>query len=195
MSKNLTWTTKEKSLLLKTRIMDIHTQTSISPNGNTSQFIVLDAPDWAIIVPFLKRSDAKAQYNIDEDCFLMVTQWRHGSEELSIEFPGGVVDKGEEALEGAKRELLEETGYEAQEIVHLGSLNPNPAIYKNTLHVYAAKELRNTHSLHLDEDEFVSFQAIPVSEVKANMGKKPYVHALMATALLLYVQNEKMIGS
>ncbi len=195
MSKNLTWTTKDKKHLYSTRIMEVNAQTAISPNGDESSFIVLDAPDWVIAVPFLDKKQAYIVHNIDEDCFLMVSQWRHGAEELSIEFPGGVVDKGEDPLKAAKRELLEETGYDASEIIHLGSINPNPAIYSNTLHIYGAKALSNTHTLDLDDDEFVSFQAIPVREVIQDMGKKPYCHSLMATALLFYLQNEEMIGS
>ncbi len=191
MGKKLEWKSLNKELLLKTRIMDINTQSAVSPEGNVSTFIVLDAPDWAIIVPFLDKDQAYQEYGITEDCFLMVSQWRHGSESLSTEFPGGVVDKGEDPLIGAKRELLEETGYEAGEVIHLGSINPNPAIYKNTLHIYCAKHLKNTHTLNLDDDEFVSFKAVPVTEVKANMGKEPYVHALMATALMYYCQSEK----
>ncbi len=190
-TENLTWKTKNKELLLETRIMDVNTQVAVSPEGNESTFIVLDAPDWAIIVPLLHREQALLDFEIDEDCFLMVSQWRHGSECLSIEFPGGVVDKGEDPLKGAKRELVEETGYEAGDIFHLGSINPNPAIYKNNLHVYGAKNLQNTHKRNLDEDEFVSFHAIPVREVTENMGKPPYVHALMGTALMYFLQQKK----
>ncbi len=193
MSKNeehLIWNTTEKNIILQTRIMDVNEQKAVSPEGNESTFIVLDAPDWVITIPFLDKEQAQKEYGIPEDCFLMVTQWRHGNEQLSTEFPGGVVNENEPHQVGAKRELLEETGYDAGEIKHLGSINPNPAIFSNTLHVYSAKQLTNTKIRNLDEDEYVRFQAIPVREVKANMGKAPYTHALMGTALMYYIQNE-----
>ncbi len=191
MNENIEWKTKKRELLLQTRIMSVNTQTSISPEGDESSFIILDAPNWVVCIATLDREQAKKDFNIDEECFLMVNQWRHGSEELSIEFPGGVIDSGEAPSTAAKRELLEETGYKAGALTHLGSVNPNPAIFSNTFHIYCAKDLENTHSLNLDDDEYVLSTAVPIREVCDNMGKKPYSHALMATALMLYVQNEK----
>ncbi len=188
--KNLIWDTKKRELLFETRILDVMSQVSTSPEGDESTFVVLDAPDWVITVATLNRQQSKDDFGIDEECFLMVRQWRHGSEEISIEFPGGVIDRGEDPLFAAKRELLEETGYKAGSISHLGSMSPNPAIFRNTLHVYFASELKNTHELNLDDDEYVSAMAIPVREVYKNMGKKPYIHALMGTALMYYMQKD-----
>ncbi len=192
MKENLTWITKEKTQIFNARIMEICNQSAISPDGEESHFIVVEAPDWVITIPVISADQAKKEYGIDEECFLMVSQWRHGSEELSIEFPGGVIERGEDPSIGAKRELREETGYAANDLIHLSSLNPNPAIFKNTLHIFLAKNLTNTHSLNLDHDEYVGFKAVPVREVITSMGKKPYTHALMSTALLLYIQNEKI---
>ncbi len=190
-NEQITWKPMKKKCVFKTRIMDINEQEAISPEGNTSTYVVLDAPDWVITIPFLNKEQALKDHGIHEDCFLMVTQWRHGSAEISIEFPGGVVDKGEEPLIGAKRELLEETGYRASEIICLGSINPNPAIYSNTLHVYYTESMENCNTRSLDDDEFVNLTAVPVNEVIDNMGKKPYIHALMGTALMYYMQHKR----
>ncbi len=61
----------------------------------------------------------------------MVKQYRHGSDSITLEFPAGMVDPGEDAKETAKRELLEETGYTSQSIVLVGKVNPNPAFMTN----------------------------------------------------------------
>ncbi len=187
MKENLEWTSTKKTHLFSTRIMEIYNQASISPEGNESNFVVVQAPDWVITVPILEAKYANEKYSINEDCFLMVSQWRHGSEEISIEFPGGVIEKGEVIEEAAKRELLEETGFYANTITHLSSLNPNPAIFQNTLHIFAATDLKNTFKQNLDTDEYVGFRPVPIREVITNMGKKPYCHALMATALMVYM--------
>ena len=187
---NLKWSPTQRKSLLKTRIMEVFAQESVSPEGTDSSFIVLDAPSWVITVAVLNKEQALADFNIDEECFLMVTQWRHGNEKLCTEFPGGVIDDGENPEVAAKRELLEETGYNANTITHLATVSPNPAIFSNSLHVYLARDLVNTKKLQLDHDEFVTATAIPVKEVIKNMGNSDYSHGLMATALMFYIQSQ-----
>ena len=181
---NLSWTKKDKHLLCKTRIADISEVNFTSPEGKTSPFIVMDAPDWVITVPLL--------YKNNEEFFLMVKQWRHGAGQISIEFPGGVINPGESAEEGAKRELLEETGYKAKKIIHLGSVFSNPAIFSNKVHFFAAFDLVDTKQQDLDEDEFVDFLIEPVKKIYDSMGTEPYIHALMCAALDMYKRKSKV---
>lgn len=141
-------------------------------------FSVIEAKDWAIVIPVVETDKGKK--------FLMVWQWRHGSKCLSLEFPGGVFNPGENAEEAAARELQEETGYKAQKIKKLGEFSPNPAIMSNTVHFFLAEDLTDTGRQALDEDEFVEVELVDMEEVKKGMGRAPYVHALMGTALALY---------
>lgn len=171
----LEWNETEKKELLKTRVMTVCETTSISPDGETCHFIVNDAPDWVIVIA--ERDDK----------FLMVKQWRHGENHLSIEFPGGVIDKGETPEQAARRELKEETGCEAGKLEYLGKMNPNPALFRNHSHFFAASNLISTGKQELDEDEFVDYLEIPKSEVIKNMAAADYNHALMAAALLKYI--------
>ena len=143
--------------------------------------MILDASDWAIVVPVLETERGKE--------FVMVKQWRHGAKELSLEFPGGVFEKGENAEAAAARELKEETGYSAKKIKKLGEFNPNPAIMSNTVHFFLADELSPQAGQQLDEDEFIEVETIPWKEVLKGLGKAPYIHALMGTALALYLQH------
>jgi 8-oxo-dGTP pyrophosphatase MutT (NUDIX family) len=117
----------------------------------------------------------------------MVHQWRYGSAELSVEFPGGVVEKGEDPEAGARRELEEETAHRAGRLIKFGSLRPNPAIMSNTVHFYLAEDLIPLSRQNLDEDEFVDVLRISEKEVIANMGKPPYIHSLSAAALAFYL--------
>ncbi len=188
--KKITWTPTQKRSVLKTRIMEVFSQESISPENNTSSFIVVDAPNWVITVAVLDKQQSLQDFNINEETFLMVSQWRHGNEKICTEFPGGVIDPCEKPQIAAKRELLEETGYEAKSITHLASLSPNPAIFSNTLHIYLAENLINTKKLQLDNDEYVTATAIPIKEVIKNIGNSDYQHGLMATALMFYIQSK-----
>lgn len=172
--KNLTWKQIEKKEIAKTVVMTMNEIISVSPEGEKGKYIVNDAPDWAIIIAE------------KDDNFLMVKQWRHGENALSIEFPGGVIEKDEEPLKAAARELKEETGFIAGNLVYLGKMNPNPALMSNHVHFFAASDLQSTGQQNLDDDEYVDYMEIPKAEVYRNMTNPEYQHALMASALLKY---------
>jgi 8-oxo-dGTP pyrophosphatase MutT (NUDIX family) len=178
---SLIWTLKNRKNIFSTRIFNIAELESLSPNGEPGTFTVMDAPDWAIIIPVLKKDN--------EDHFVMVRQWRHGSQELSLEFPGGVFDPGEDGRAAAIREMQEETGFIANKMEYAGIFSPNPAIMSNQVHFFIARDLIDTGKQDLDEDEFVDIEIIPAKEVIAGMGRPPYVHALMASALCFYLRE------
>ncbi|MDR0496547.1 MAG: NUDIX hydrolase, partial [Treponema sp.] len=108
--------------------------------------------------------------------------------------PGGVFERGEKAETAAARELKEETGYHAKRMKKLGEFNPNPAIMSNRVHFFLALELDRQDKQKLDEDEYVEVETVPCKEVFDGMGKPPYIHALMGTAMALYLQiiNNKL---
>lgn len=173
----LKWVEGEKKSLLKTVVFDVTSRHNRAAGGVEGDYIVLDAPDWVIVIAE------------KDDNFLMVKQWRHGENKLSVEFPGGVIDKGEDSETAARRELEEETGYKAGKLTKLGSYNPNPALFSNHTHVYLAQELIPTGKQHLDNDEFINYIEIPKEEVLKGMGTEQFPHALMASALCLYLKS------
>jgi ADP-ribose pyrophosphatase len=144
-------------------------------DGRRGRFTVLEAPDWATVVPLVERGG--------KGYFLMVRQYRHGSGEACVEFPGGVVEAGEEPIAAAERELEEETGWRAARIRHAGTTFPNPAFMSNRVHVFFAEGLDQTGRKELDEHEIVDHFLVPVEEVREKMGFGEYSHALMVAAL------------
>ena len=182
----LKWASGEKKLLLKTAVFDVTSSTNTHKEGSRElqgDYIVLDAPDWVIIIPELEDKAAGRRE------FFMVKQWRHGAKCLSVEFPGGVIDKGEEAEQAARRELLEETGCRAGKLTKLGVVNPNPALFSNHVHFYLAQDLECTGGQSLDADEFVNVIKVPVEEIKKDMGSEQFPHALMSTAMMFYLMR------
>ncbi len=151
---------------------------SRGPHDKTGRFVILEAPDWAVVVPVLVRDGRRS--------IITVKQFRHGSETTSAEFPGGVVEPGEAPEAAAARELVEETGYAAERIIHLGSCSPNPAFMDNTFHVFAAEGLTLAGAQSLDEHEIVDVEEIPEDELYAAIGDPPWSHALMMTAAWNY---------
>ena len=171
--------TLEEKTLLKTIVFDVNVHTNEAAGGVKGDYYVMHAPDWVIVIA--KKNDK----------FLMVKQWRHGEKALSVEFPGGVIDKGENPEEAAKRELEEETGYKAGKLIKLGTVNPNPALFSNHVHFFLAQELVTTGKQHLDEDEFINCMELSKEEVLEGMGTPQFPHAIMGTALSLYIKHNK----
>jgi len=152
-------------------------------NDKLQTFTVIDAKDWVIVIPVINSPNGEQ--------FVMVWQWRHGSQCLSLEFPGGVMEPGETPEEAAIRELYEETGYRPAKITKMGEFSPNPAIMQNKVHFFIAENLNDGDKQHLDEDEYVEVALVDTKEVIQGMGKQPYNHALMGAAIALYNQNTK----
>jgi 8-oxo-dGTP pyrophosphatase MutT (NUDIX family) len=177
---HLEWKEIERREVYLCRVFKVRDTVSLGPDGETRTFNVLDAPDWAIVIPVVRDADGEK--------FLMVRQWRHGADKISLEFPGGVLEDGEDGVAAAGRELEEETGWSATSIRSLGTFNPNPAIMSNTVHIFLAEGLRRKGKQKLDADEYVDAELISAEEVIAGMGRPPYVHALMASALALYLR-------
>jgi 8-oxo-dGTP pyrophosphatase MutT (NUDIX family) len=179
--KNLLWKEKESKKVFNCRVFSVREKVCVSPDEKSRTYMVLDAADWAIVVPVINTPQGKK--------FVMVRQWRHGAEELSLEFPGGVIEQGEKPNTAAARELREETAYAAGKITKLGEYSPNPAIMSNRVHFFLAEDLQDMGKQNLDEDEYVETELVNATEVFLNMGHPPYIHALMGTALSLYIQK------
>jgi len=187
MNDELIWKEENRRTVFSCPIFSVSERFCRSPGaGQTAAlktFTVLDTRDWAIVIPAIETGRGRE--------FVMVRQWRHGAEELSLEFPGGVFEKGEDAAVAAARELREETGYIAGKIEKLGEFNPNPAIMSNRAHFYLATDLKPSFGQELDEDEYVAVETVPWAEVLSGMGKPPYIHALMGAAMSLYLARGK----
>lgn len=179
---SLIWKEESRKKVFDCRIFSVCESRCRSPLGELKTFSVMEAVDWAIIVPVAAVHGSKK--------FVMVWQWRHGLQDLCLEFPGGVFEPGENPQEAASRELLEETGYKPGKILKLGEFSPNPAIMANKLHIFLAEDLIDTGSQNLDADEFVSVELVDIDTVFSGIGKPPYNHALMGTALAVYHQHE-----
>ena len=179
----LAWAEESSKTSGDFRIFTVRESVCRSPEGALKTFSVIDTRDWAMVVPVIETKQGKA--------FVMVRQWRHGAREMSVEFPGGVLESGEQNAEGAARELREETGFVAGSVTKLGEMNPNPAIMSNRIHFYLAENLTQTGKRELDEDEFVEVLTIPAADVLQNMGRPPYIHALTAVALLMYQKRPR----
>ena len=176
----LAWKEEGRKKIFDCRIFSIRESYCRSPENDLRTYTVIDAVDWVIVIPVLETSQGKK--------FVMVRQWRHGSQSLSLEFPGGVSEPGEEPKDAAAREMLEETGYKPGTMRKIGEFSSNPAIMSNRTHFFLAENLIDTGKRKLDSDEYVETDLVNIDAVVQGMGQPPYIHALMGSAMALYLQ-------
>ncbi|MCF7928907.1 MAG: NUDIX hydrolase [Spirochaetales bacterium] len=176
---HIVWKKESDELTMGCRIFDVRTTRMHSPEGRSHNYYYLDSPDWANVIAVTKDKD-------DQDCFVMVRQFRQGLQQITLEFPGGVVDDGEKPEAAARRELAEETGYQADRMLPAGTICPNPAIMNNWAYTFIAEDVHPAQSQDLDDNELVDVELWPVPYVIEHMGTGVFVNAIMMVALDWY---------
>lgn len=168
--------------LQRCRVFDLDAVRFEPPAGGTPQtFYRIDVGDWINVVPLTA-----------DDEVLFVRQYRFGTESFTLEIPGGMCDPGESPREAALRELREETGYRAGELVDLGFVHPNPAIQTNRCHTFLARDLRAEGPPEPDGNEAFEQERVPLERVGRMIADREITHALVVAAFqLLQVYRER----
>ena len=117
---------------------------------------------------------------------LMVTQYRYAIGQDMLELPAGLIDKGEEPLDAAKRELLEETGYRAAKWELLTSAHTSPGCHNEKIYVFSASDLSRVSDQRLDEDEILTFSQAPFKEILKKVKQGKITDAKTIIGILLY---------
>ncbi len=150
--------------------------------GKKHPFYVLSTRNWVNVIAL--TPDQKV---------LMVSQYRHGSGKISLEIPGGAVDRKDSSpLAAGKRELLEETGYQASKWYPLGQIHPNPAILNNTCYLFLATGAKRVSQLKLDEAEELEVSLHPIKDIPGFIRKGRIRHALVVAAFYLFELFKQM---
>lgn len=158
-------------------------------------------PDGSVFEPYYSYSRRDYVVIVASDTdgnYLCVRQFRQGIKKVTTEFPAGGIERkdgreygsggdlsAEDALLAAKRELLEETGYESAEWQHLLTVPSNATIADNYAHLFAAKNCFQTACQSLDETEFLNVKKCSAQEIESMIAEGRFEQAIHITAWLL----------
>lgn len=170
------WRVIDEEHLQHCKVFDVHRATMESPlSGEPHPFYRIESPAWVNVVALTEAEE-----------LVMVRQFRHGSRVVTLEIPGGLVDPGESAAIAGGRELLEETGYRAGRLESLGSLNPNPALFANRVHMELALDCVREAEIQNSSTEHTTVELLPLRELPDVLRAGGIDHALVVAALYAF---------
>ena len=159
------------------RIFRIRSDEKISPRtGKHCDFFVIESVDWVNVIAVTPNDE-----------LVMVEQYRHGSDTVELEIPGGMMDPHEnDPVMTGVRELREETGYEGKAARGLGWIYANPAIMNNRSHFVVVEGCVHCHECEFDHSEDLLTRLVPWKEVPELVRAGKIRHPLAVVALYRY---------
>jgi 8-oxo-dGTP pyrophosphatase MutT (NUDIX family) len=156
------------------RVFSVREERSVSPRtGAAHDFVIIDASNWVNVIALTP-----------DDRMVLIEQYRHGSNTVELEIPGGVMEAADASPEATGcRELVEETGFEGEEPQIIGRVFPNPAIMSNTCFTVLLRRCRQVRPVHFDQAEDLTTRLVPVAQVPALVASGQIRHSLIVAAL------------
>jgi len=167
------WKVTKTEIVADCKVFRVQQRDSVhGDDGAEASFFAIETADWVNVIA-----------RTDDGHLVLVRQFRHGISGPILELPGGMIDAGETPEQAAARELVEETGYEAQRLVLLGGANPNPALFGNRQHTVLAEGCRPTGKVDLDEHEETIVEVVPEAAMPELVRAGKVDHCLVLAAM------------
>ena len=185
---DLMWEEVKTEHIVQDEWIDFRKTAYRMPDGNVFEpYYTYSRRDYVVIV----ASDEEGRY-------ICVKQFRQGIREITTEFVAGGIERkdgkqygdrepasSEDALEAAKRELCEESGYVSDEWSHLITIPSNATIADNMAHIYVAKNCKKVSGQSLDEMEFLNVELYSEDEIEHMISDGNFKQAMHVMAWLM----------
>lgn len=148
----------ESEQIWRGKLLDVRRDRVRLPDGSEGVREYVTHPGAVVMIPVL-----------DDGRLIFERQYRYPVGRVMLELPAGKIDIDEETLQTAKRELREETGYEASEWRHLGTMHPTIGYADERIEIYLAQGLTALESNALDEGEFLEVVTLSLDEALAEV--------------------------
>ena len=168
------WPTTRTKKLGDFHIFSLRSEQKVSPRTNQPhEFFIIDCVNWVNVIPVTPDNQ-----------LVMIEQFRHGSNTVELEIPGGTMDASDVSPEAtAVRELKEETGYAGEGVRIIGQVFSNPAIMSNTTYTVLVQNCRLQHEIQMDSGEDLATRLVPVAEIPEMIATGKIRHSLVVAAL------------
>jgi ADP-ribose pyrophosphatase len=182
------WKTLNSQWVVNNRWCKVRQDEVELPNGNiVDDYFVYVRPEIALVLPITK-----------ERKIVFVRQYRHAIEDLLLELPAGTFDgQIEDSLDAARRELEEETGYVAEQLIKLTTVYDNPVKDTNKIHIYLALNASLSGQQNLDITEDIEVVVLSIDEVRKKINIGEICVSGTITAILLglnFLESRGFLG-
>lgn len=176
------WEILNRELIKDYRLFQVYQKQVRSPRtGQVLKMQAIQTPDWIIVIPVSP-----------EDEVIMMRQYRHGAEDIFLELPGGLVDPQDDSpVIAAERELLEETGYEGEDLIPIGECYPQPAVLANKCFFYLARDVKLTREPDLDAGEDIEIVKVPLEEIASKIKTHEITHGMIQLAFFFFWNHQR----
>ena len=169
------WQVLDTKLLISERWLQLREDRVRLGNGHEiDRFHVISAPDWASVLCVTNASEV-----------VLVRQYRHGIALPSLELPAGVIEPDETPEEAARRELVEETGYESDDWVSIQNVSTEPARHTTRAHFFCARGARPTRQPAPEETEVLELVKVPLADLPRLATDGSILHGVHVGAILV----------
>ena len=174
------WKTLSSELLLKAYIFRYFKKKRVSPTTEKiGEFDVIECLNWVNVIALTPAKE-----------IILIRQYRHGTDQVTLEIPGGAVNRGEDTKLAAIRELREESGYTSDNWIYLGQVDANPAFMTNQCDTYLALDAQKTHELELDPFEEIEVTLRKFEDVPQMVKRGEITHSIVISAFYLLGATE-----
>ncbi len=181
---NLNWETDKTEFAFDLKIFKANWVVRRNPKtGKSAKFVVLDSKNWVNIIPI--TNDRKV---------VMIEQYRHGIDRITLEVPGGLIDESEKPEEAAIRECVEETGFFSEnKPIPIGMNHPNPAFLNNSCFSYVWYDVEKKFEPCFDPNEDIVVKLVPIENVLNLIRTGEITHSIVLNAFFFLFLKESRI--